>query len=137
MSIPAETPAAVTYFPSTTTRSSLGSTPYAARSARANQWLVARRPASRPAEASTNDPVQTDVVQLVWRSASSSHSCSSLPARWSRCPSPPGITQHIRLGDLGYVVSTCNPSIPVSVRTTVFSAPVMCTVAPGIRLSTS
>jgi hypothetical protein len=65
MSMPEETPAAVTYLPSNTTRSATGLAPSWPSSSRANQCEVARRPASRPAAARMRDPVQTDVVQVV------------------------------------------------------------------------
>ncbi len=49
MSMPEDTPAAVTYLPSVTTRSPVGSAPWCFRWSRAGQWEVARRPLRRPA----------------------------------------------------------------------------------------
>ncbi len=57
MSMPDDTPAAVTYLPSTTTRSPVGSAPKPRRWSRASQWRVARRPRSSPAAASSSEPV--------------------------------------------------------------------------------
>src|SRR2546430_5716743 len=80
MSMPEETPAAVTYLPSNTTRSVTGAAPSCPSSSMASQCVVARRPVSRPAAARTRDPVQTDVVQVVAWSAARSHSCTGEPA---------------------------------------------------------
>ena len=76
MSMPEETPAAVTYLPSNATRSVTGVAPSWPSSSRASQCVVARRPVSRPAAARMSDPVQTDVVQAVAWSAARSHSCT-------------------------------------------------------------
>src|ERR1700761_3193317 len=46
MSMPEDTPAAVTYFPSVTTRSLAGLAPRLPSSSMASQWVVARRPFS-------------------------------------------------------------------------------------------
>ncbi|MCW2641532.1 MAG: enoyl-CoA hydratase [Dactylosporangium sp.] len=51
MSMPEETPAAVTYLPSNTTRSPVGTAPSAGSWSRASQWDAARRPVSSPAAA--------------------------------------------------------------------------------------
>jgi hypothetical protein len=83
MSMPADTPAAVTYLPSNTTRSLTGVTASAPSSSRASQCDVARRPASSPAAARMSEPVQTDVVQAVVASAARSHSCSGPSFIWS------------------------------------------------------
>ena len=62
MSIPAVTPPPVANLPSTTTRACTGIAPSRARRSWLAQCVVARRPASRPAAASTKEPVQTEVT---------------------------------------------------------------------------
>ena len=67
---------------------------------RSTSGVVAVRPVSSPAAASTRDPVQTDVVYGLVRwtprtQSSTRSSCSS-----ARVPNPPGKHQHIRCGHL-------------------------------------
>ena len=101
MSMPADTPAAVTYFPSNTTRSLTGVAPRRPSSSRASQCEVARRPVSSPAAARMSDPVHTEVVQtLVW-SAALSHSCTGPSCIWPFWPGPPGTTMTSGCGTSG------------------------------------
>jgi hypothetical protein len=60
MSIPAETPAAVTNLPSSTQRWRRYVAPKGPRTPEKNQLVVARRPSSRPTAARRRDPVHTD-----------------------------------------------------------------------------
>ena len=65
MSIPDDTPAAVKILPRSTTRSATGTAPRRASESRAAQCVVASTPFNRPADASSSDPVQTEVVHCV------------------------------------------------------------------------
>jgi hypothetical protein len=62
ISIPAVTPPPVMNLPSATTRARTGTAPSRARKSWLAQCVVARRPARRPAAASTSEPVQTEVT---------------------------------------------------------------------------
>jgi hypothetical protein len=92
MSMPEETPAAVTYLPSNTTRSLTGVTPNFASWSTAIQYEVARRPVSRPAAARISEPVHTEVVHVLVWSAARSQACRGPSAIWSCWPGPPGTT---------------------------------------------
>ena len=72
MSMPEDTPAAVTTLPRCTTRSGTGTAPSAASSSRASQCVVASTPSRIPAAASSSDPVHTEVVHVLcaWASRS-------------------------------------------------------------------
>ena len=57
---------AVMTLPSSTTRSEVGSAPSSASRSSANQWVAARTPLRRPADARIREPVHTEVVQREW-----------------------------------------------------------------------
>ena len=80
MSIPADTPAAVTTGGSNTTRSATGIAPSSASRSRHAQCVVARFPSSRPAFAKQPEPVHTDVSHFGCTSASHPISASSSSA---------------------------------------------------------
>src|SRR5690606_15231238 len=86
MSIPADTPAALTYLPSSTTRSRTGTTPCSANCPIAAQCVVARRPLNSPAAANTSDPVHTDTVHELPESTSRNHSCTGPGPISAACP---------------------------------------------------
>jgi hypothetical protein len=117
MSMPDETPAAVTYLPSVTTRSPVGSTPKFFRWSRASQWEVARRPSRSPAAASSSEPVHTDVVQVLVASAARSQSRSTSLSICGVWPGPPGTTTMSGVGTSARVLSAVMARLPVSVRT--------------------
>ena len=101
MSIPAETPAAVTTSPSSTKRASprtSTSRPDAAKRSRAPHQVVAGRPSRRPAAAKTVEPVQT-LVMSVPRAASPRNRSSVAGSSASRrVPWPPGYTSTSKAG---------------------------------------
>lgn len=84
MSMPEETPAAVTYLPSKTTLSPVASAPNGPSCPVASQWDVARRPRSSPAAASSSEPVHTEVVQVLVASAARNQSSSTSFVIWAR-----------------------------------------------------
>ena len=67
MSMPDDTPAAVTILPCSTTRRPVGIAPYSFSRSSDAQCVVASLPSSRPAAASNIEPVHTDVVHVVVR----------------------------------------------------------------------
>ena len=88
MSMPADTPAAVTYLPSNTTRSSVASRrTRAAGPGRASAWSPCG-PSSSPAAASTSEPVHTDVVQVLVSSTCRSQSQHLLVRHQVHLPRP-------------------------------------------------
>lgn len=90
MSIPAETPAAVTIRPSRTTRRCIGRPPYARNCRSLYQWVVARTPQSSPAALNTSAPVQTEVVKRVRGWTPRSQSSAAWSAR------SPGVAHRLR-----------------------------------------
>src|ERR1700742_43502 len=86
MSMPEDTPAAVTYLPSNTTRSLTASAPSRASWISAVQCVVARRPVSSPARARISEPVHTEVVQVVVWSAVRSQSKIAAPSASTSVP---------------------------------------------------
>ena len=111
--------------------------PSRARTWSAPQCVVARRPSSSPACASTSDPVQTAVVHVVVASTARTHSMTSGTARAFVSPGPPGMssTSARSISESAAVASM--PSEPTSVRTVPRAGAAKVTVTPGIRLSTS
>ena len=61
-----------------------------ARRLAADQCVVARRPSSRLAAASTNAPVQTDAVRRALADVSLTHASSRSSVAAARVPCPPG-----------------------------------------------
>ncbi len=117
MSIPEDTPAAVTYFPSNTTRSPVGRAPCFGSCSRYSQWLVAFRPSSSPAAASSRDPVHTEVVQVVVASTVRSQSMTTgLAISRSGCGPPGTMTMSGRVTSSSPLSAT-SASAPLSVRT--------------------
>ena len=98
MSIPDDTPAAVTTFPCSTTRSSVGSAPNSRSRSWNIQCVVARRPFRTPAAPRTSDPVHTEVVHWVvwWIVRTHSRMAGSRSA--TSWPGPPGTTKMSALG---------------------------------------
>ncbi len=137
MSMPADTPAAVTCLPSNTTRSGTASTPSPRSSSSASQWLVARLPSSRPAAASTSEPVQTEVVHVLRSSAARSQSCTGPSSISASRPGPPGTSTTSGCSSSVSEASAVSASWPVSVRLGPACSATNVTVAPGRRLSTS
>ena len=135
--MPADTPAAVTYFPSMTTRSLTGRAPSGRSRSRASQCEVARRPSSSPAAARISDPVHTDVVQLLAASARRSQSCTGPSPICSSWPGPPGTSTMSGCGTSSRAASAVIVSMPVSARTGPACSAVKITSAPFSRLSTS
>jgi hypothetical protein len=136
MSIPADTPAAVTTLPCCTTRCPVGSAPYRRSVSSSSQCEVARSPSRIPAAPSSSDPVQTDVVHcdVAWTARSqSSHTASVVSAR---TPTPPGTTITSGAGASASEASASTVSMPLSVRTGPASRPTKRT-RPPIRDSTS
>ena len=82
------------------------------------QCVVAVRPSSSPAAASTSDPVHTDVVKVVvsWAVRTQSRTRSSPSS--ARVPTPPGNTTTSGVGSSSNVASTSMPRNPLSERTT-------------------
>ncbi len=58
----------------------------------ADQWVVARRPASSPAAARTNAPLHTDATRRLRSAATATHDVSSRSRAASAVPSPPATT---------------------------------------------
>ncbi len=137
-SIPAETPAAVAYFPSSTTRSvPVGSAPNPASCSRQYQCEVARRPFSSPAAPSSSEPEQTEVVQVVVASTARTHSSRAWSGSWASVPGPPGISSRSAESTSSSARSAVSARLFMSVRTGPRRAAVNTTSAPGIRDSTS
>ena len=86
-------------------------------SSNASQWLVARLPSSRPAAARISDPVHTDVVHVLVRSASRSQSSAAPPARAATSPGPPGTSTMSGARCPPSERSASSVSMPLSVRT--------------------
>lgn len=137
MSIPDETPAAVTYLPSKTTRSPVGSAPKPGSWSSASQWEVARRPLSRPAAARISEPVHTEVVQVVWASTARIHSCSGPSVMCASCPGPPGTTRMSGAVTSSSVASATSPSEPRSLRCGPVRSATNTVSVPGTRLRVS
>src|SRR6266545_1015862 len=120
MSMPAEMPADVTMWPSSTTWS-FSSTVTAGKDSRIRsserQCVVARRPSSSPAWPSSIDPVQTDVSVSTWRPRSAIHSSRRRFLASARVPQPPGTTKRSSGGHLSRVTSgiTFNPPVAITV----------------------
>jgi hypothetical protein len=137
MSMPADTPAAVTYLPSMTTRSLTGRAPNSRSRSRCSQCEVARRPSSSPAAARISDPVHTDVVQLLAASARRSQSSTgplSICASW---PGPPGTRTMSGCGTSPSAASAVTVSMPVSAGTGPAFSAAKTTRAPLSRLRIS
>src|SRR5690606_31759837 len=62
------------------------------------QWLVARRPASRPAAASTNEPVHTEVTQRAPAACARTNSRTTSSVSTSKAPCPPGTSSRSAWG---------------------------------------
>ena len=90
MSMPDDTPAAVTTLPCTTTRRSVGRAPSSRSWSSEAQWVVASRPFSTPAAPSRSEPVHTEVVHWLVSCATRIQSSSGLGVISSRVPKPPG-----------------------------------------------
>ena len=90
MSIPDDTPAAVTIFPCTTTRRVVGRAPSALSSSRTVQCVVASRPRSNPAAPRSSEPVQTEVVHWLVSCALRIQSSRGFGVMRARVPKPPG-----------------------------------------------
>jgi hypothetical protein len=93
MSIPAETPADVITFPSSTNRTSARtwmSWPRLASSSSDAQCVVAALPSSRPASANTSAPVQTLVMSVPRAARPRSHPLIASSPSWATVPWPPG-----------------------------------------------
>lgn len=133
MSIPDDTPAAVTYLPSMTTRSPVGSAPNVFRTSRASQCEVARRPSSRPAAASSSEPVQTEVVQVLPASAARSQPSSVSFSIWALWPGPPGTITRSGAGTSARVRSATSARLPLSLRTGPVRSATKTVSAPGVR----
>ena len=137
--MPAETPAPVTILPSKTTRWPVGSAP-------SRRQLVHREPvpgraggpSSSPAAARISEPVQTEVVQVLVRSAARSQSSISSPGALGDLARAAGHDDHVGVaGSSARERSASSVSMPLSVRTGPASAATKVTRAPGSRLSTS
>ncbi len=137
MSMPEETPAAVTYLPSRTTRSPVGSAPNSSSVSSASQCEVARRPVSSPAAASSSDPVQTEVVQAVAASADRSQPSRASFSIWSLWPGPPGTITTSGEGTSASVFSATSARLPVSLCTGPVRSATKTVSAPGVRLRIS
>ena len=137
MSIPADTPAAVTTVPARTTRRETGSAPYWRSVWSSSQWVVASRPTSSPAAPSSSAPVQTEVVHWAPACAPRSHASIASSPVSCRVPRPPGTTITSGSGRSDRARSAVTPSIPFSVRLTPGVMATNDTSAPGRRDSTS
>lgn len=131
MSMPEDTPAAVTYLPSNTTRSPVGRAPKAGSRSRNIQCEEARRPSRSPAAASSSEPVQTEVVQVLVASTARSQSRTAGFSISTSGAGPPGtMTMSGR-------VTSCSPlsatsaSDPESLRTGPGRSATNATSAPG------
>ncbi|ARX87810.1 enoyl-CoA hydratase [Streptomyces alboflavus] len=133
MSMPDDTPAAVTYFPSNTTRCPVERTPTLSSSSRASQCDVASRPFRSPAAARAREPVHTDVVQVVVLSVVRSQPSSDSFSIWSLWPGPPGTTTMSGLRTSSNDLSATRVSWPVSSRTARPARPRRRPRRPGCR----
>ncbi len=136
MSMPADTPAAVTIFPVVTTRSLTGSAPKRVRKSRMAQWVVALRPSSSPAAPSRSEPLHTEVVHCVCSCACLIHPTRASSARTSRVPEPPGTTITSGSGSSAYEAVASSRSVPLSSATGPRSPATNVTVQPGAKAST-
>ncbi len=139
MSMPAETPAAVTILPSNTTRSATGSAPSRAQ-------LLERQPVARGALARRAARRRRGSASRCTRTSSTcscgrprcSHSSTGPPARAATSPGPPGTSTMSGCARvLRASARRASVSMPLSVRTGPGSAATNVTLAPGRRLSTS
>jgi hypothetical protein len=137
MSIPADTPAAVTILPWGTTRSCVVEPTSGASSPIAAQCVVASRPRSRPAVPRISEPVQTEVVHCVVSWTLASQAWSGPGSSIARVPGPPGTTTMSGESTSSSVSSTVMASMRVSARTGPVRSPTNVTSAPGRRDSTS
>lgn len=128
---------AVTYFPSNTTRSPVGSTPSALSSSWASQCVVARRPSRTPAAARIREPVQTEVVQVLVSSAVRSQARTSGSPMVSRESGPPGTSTMSGRGTSARVLSATRARLPWSLRTGPVSLATKTVSAPGMRARSS
>src|SRR5438552_4193910 len=137
MSMPDETPAAVTTLPCTTTRLSVGFAPSSASCSCAAQCVVASSPRRMPAAPSSREPVHTDVVHWLVSCAARSQSSSGFGVISTRVPKPPGTMMMSGCGTADSGSSATSVSCRLSVR---YGPGVTATQrmrAPGRRESTS
>ena len=104
----------------------------------APQCVVAVSPSSRPAAASTSDPVHTDVVNVVVSWAVRTQSSTALVVHERRgCRRRRGTRRRRARRSSSNVASTSMPRKPLSERTIPRSWPTNVTSKPGMRCSTS
>ena len=101
MSVPAETPDAVTNGPSSTQRACSTQSTFSLwlrASSKKILFDVARRPSSSPARANSADPEHTDIATSALRARVRRNSCSASLPSCASVPMPPGSSSRSSAG---------------------------------------